>query len=404
MLLLVAVPRLAHAQTREDRRVDALSAQRLLTAPPAALVDPVSHRRARTISDYQDVAFVAWAGAPILAFFWLWRSGTAARLRDLLRRRAGSRWTARATFGAVLGLVAGLTQAPFAFATHRIATNVGLTGQPAAAWFADELLRLVTIAICSAFLVAVVLELVDRTRLWYLIFIGVLYAVVLTVVAIEPILLSPLATQHRPAPAAIVADGDTIARAIGAAPAPIEIEATSGRSNTLIARASGLGPFDRILLGDTTVARLTPGELRFLLARLYVHLREHTVLFLALVATTLFVFAAAIAVLLSDRIGFRRDDDALSRLTLVGAFLGIAVLAVYPVFNRVERGVEGRADDLALAAVHDRAAAIRLMVRRADDDLVALCGRRSARWYFESRPPLGTRIAAIRGSEDPCPR
>jgi Zn-dependent protease with chaperone function len=231
----------------------------------------------------------------------------------------------------------------------------------------------------------------------------VLYAVVLTVVAVEPILLAPLATTHRPAPAAIVADGDAIARSLGAAPAPIEIAATSGRSNTLIARASGLGPFDRILLGDTTVARLSPAELRFLLARLYVLLHEHTVLILALVATTLFVLAAAIAVLISDRIGFRRDDDALSRLTLVGAFLGIAVLALYPVFNNIERRVETRADDAALRATRDPAAAIRLMVRRADDDLVALCGRRSARWYFESRPPLGTRIATIRGTQDPCP-
>jgi hypothetical protein len=392
------------AQTRDDRRVDTLSVKTLLNAPPAKLVDPISQRRAHTIGDYQNVTFVAWAVAPILAFFWLWRSGTAARARDQLRRRFRSKWAARATFGAGLGLVAGLTQAPLAFAAHRIATNVGLTAQPPGAWLADELLRLATIAICTAVLVAGVLALVDRTRLWYLVFIGVLYAVVLSVVAIEPILFSPLATVHHPAPAAIVADGDAIARALGVTPVPIEIEVTSVRSNTLIARASGLGPFDRILLGDTTVARLSPGELRFLLARLYVHIHEHAVLFLAVVATSLFVFAAALAVLLSDRIGFRRDDDALSRLALVGAFLGIAVLALYPVFNGIERGVEGRADDLALGAVHDRAAAIRLMVRRADDDLVALCGRRSARWYFESRPPLGTRIAAVRGTQDPCPR
>jgi hypothetical protein len=47
---------------------------------------------------------------------------------------------------------------------------------------------------------------------------------------------------------------------------------------------------------------------------------------------------------------------------------------------------------------------VRLFVRRADDDLVALCGRRTVRWYFESRPPLGSRIAAISKTADPCPR
>ncbi len=119
---------------------------------------------------------------------------------------------------------------------------------------------------------------------------------------------------------------------------------------------------------------------------------------------SLFVFAAALAVLLSDRIGFRRDDDPLARLALVGTFLGIAVLLLYPAFNAVERGVEWRIDGVALGVLADRSAGVRLFVRRADDDLIALCGRRTVRWYFESRPPLGSRIAAIGNTTDPCPR
>jgi hypothetical protein len=62
-----------------------------------------------------------------------------------------------------------------------------------------------------------------------------------------------------------------------------------------------------------------------------------------------------------------------------------------------------RADRLALT-VADPASGVRFLVRRADDDLVALCGRRTVRWYFESRPPLGSRIAAMAHTTDPCPR
>jgi hypothetical protein len=47
---------------------------------------------------------------------------------------------------------------------------------------------------------------------------------------------------------------------------------------------------------------------------------------------------------------------------------------------------------------------VRAFVRRADDDLIALCGHRTTRWYFESRGPLGTRIAEARGTQDPCAR
>jgi Zn-dependent protease with chaperone function len=167
---------------------------------------------------------------------------------------------------------------------------------------------------------------------------------------------------------------------------------------------SGLGPFARILIGAQALQAMTPGERVFLLARQYAHLAEHDVLLLTLAGTTLFVFAAALAVLISDRIGFRRDDDPLARLPLVGTFLGVAVLLLYPAFNSIERTGEWRADTVALTVVTDRSAGVRLFVRRADDDLVALCGRRTVRWYFESRPPLGSRIAAISKTADPCPR
>ncbi len=43
------------------------------------------------------------------------------------------------------------------------------------------------------------------------------------------------------------------------------------------------------------------------------------------------------------------------------------------------------------------------MVRYADDELIPLCDRRSIRWYFDDRPPLGGRIAATTGTADPCP-
>jgi len=248
-----------------------------------------------------------------------------------------------------------------------------------------------------------VLELVDRTRLWYLAFIALLTVTALAIVAVEPVLFAPLASLDRPAPAAIVAQGDAVAHALGAQPVPIEITGTSARTSALLSRTSGLGPFARILIGDETAARITPGERTFLLARQYAHLREHDVLFLTLVDIALFIVAAALAILVSDRIGFRRDDDPLARLALVGTFLGIAAVVLYPIGNRIERNVEWRTDRIALEAANP-ADGVRYFVRRADDDLIPLCGRRTTRWYFDSRPPLGARIAAISGVPDPCPR
>jgi len=398
------VPAPASAQSRANRRVSALSTQTLLHASAVSLVDPVRQRRARAIADYQELIFAGWAAAPILAFWWLWQTGNSARLRDWLRRRVRAPALQRGAFGAALGALATLASLPFAFASYRVAHNVGATVQTIPNWFLDELLRLVTVSVCAALVVVVILALVDCTRLWYLVFIGILYVAALAVVAVEPVLFSPLTSHDRPAPAAVVAQGDAVARALGRSPVPLVITASSQRTSAVIARTSGLGPFARILIGDRALQELTPNERKFLLARQYAHLAAHSVLLLTLVGTTLFVFAAALAVLLSDRIGFRRDDDPLARLALVGTFLGIAALLLYPAFNAVERGVEWRADRVALGAVADRAAGVRLFVRRADNDLIALCGRRTVRWYFESRPPLGSRIAAIGKTADPCPR
>jgi Zn-dependent protease with chaperone function len=376
----------------------------LLHASAVSLVDPVRQRRARAISDYQELLFAGWAVMPIVAFYFLWQLGYAARLRDVLRRRMRSRWLYRGVFGAALGALATIAALPFAFAAYRVAFYVGLTNQTIGGWFVDELVRIGVIALIAAIVVAVILALVDCTRLWYLVFAAILYVAALGIVAVEPVLFSPLASHDRPAPAAVVALGDRVAHALGTSPVPLIITGSSARTAALVSRTSGLGPFARILIGDKSLEESTPAETEFLLARQYAHLRRHDVLVLTLAGITLFIFAAAVAVLISDRIGFRRDDDPLARLALVGTFLGVAVLLFYPAYNAIERGIEWRTDQLALSAVTDRAAGVRFLVRLADDDLIPLCGRRTVRWYFESRPPLGSRIAAIGHTTDPCPR
>jgi Zn-dependent protease with chaperone function len=398
------VPGAARAQTHEDQHVTALRARTLVTVSPVVLVDPVRQRRARAITDYQQGMFAGWALAPIVAFFVLWNSGNAARLRDTLRRQFRAPFLYRAAFGANLGLLATVASLPFAFAWYRIAAAVGLTRQPIPSWVLGEFARGVAVAVVSAIAVALVLELVDRTRLWYVVFIGLLYATVLGIVAVEPVLFSPLASHQRPAPARVVAVGDAMARAVGVTPVSVDIATEASRSGLSPARTSGLGPFARIVLDNDAVARTTPAEGAYILARQYAHVLRHDVLVLALWGITLFVIAAALAVLISDRIRFRRDDDPLARLALVGTFLGVTVLILFPVYNRIERAVELRADAIAVAATHDPAAAVRLFVRSANDNLVPLCGRRTTRWYFESRAPLGSRIAAITGQADPCPR
>ncbi|BDE07836.1 hypothetical protein WPS_31120 [Vulcanimicrobium alpinum] len=391
----------ASARTRLDARVDALSDRVLLTRDAAGLVDPGRQRRARAIADLRHGASIGWAIAQILAVWWLWRSGTGARVRDMVRRRTRSRVAQRAAFGAVLGAIAPIAAFPFALVSYRVGFNAGVTDQRLDVWILGYLMRVLLDAAIGALVVSVVLTLVENVRAWYLYVAAGLYGGALLAVALAPIV--PLGTPHKTTPHAVTALATEVARAVGVPDRPVVVLATSRRGNAMSVRAAGIGPTSRAVVGDVALAHVTEPELRIALAHADAHVLTADPLRQTLFAVTLFVFGAALAVLLSDRVGFRRDDDALSRLALVATFLGLVLIVLYPIYTGYARNLETRADRIALAAVPDRAATVRAMVRLADDDLVPLCDRRSIRWYFDDRPALGGRIAAAAGTADPCP-
>ncbi len=389
------------ARTRLDVRIDALTRHDLLarSAAGARRSRPATARARDRRPDARRVG--GWALAQILAFWWLWRSGAAARLRDAMRRRTRSRRAQRAVFGAAIGALAPLAALPFALLSYRVGFNAGVTDERLPQWFADYLVRIALDAAVGAIVVTGVLALVDRLRgRWYLVLMALFYAGGLAGVMLFPLL--PFGPAEKTTPREVAAMGAREARAEGVPRAPVIVVATSRHSNAMATHVVGIGPTARVLLGDLTLVHLEPPELRFVMAHAFARVRGGAMLRQTLLATTLFVLSAAVAVFFSDRVGFRRDDDALSRLALVATFLGLVLIVAYPVYNAYVRRLTSEADARALAVTGDRAEAVRSMVRYADDDLLALCDRRSVRWYFDEQPPLGARIAAIAGTADSC--
>ncbi len=401
LVLLLAGTAAAPARTELDARVDALTTPQLLSRNPVRLVNAGRQTRARKIADLRHAASAGWGLVQILAFWWLWRSGTAARLRDVMRRRTRNRTAQRAVFGAVLGALGPIVALPFAAVSYRVVFNARLTDERLPQWFLDYAVRVGLDALLGALIVAGVLVLVERVRVWYLVVAGAILGGALASVALAP--LVPFGMAVKTTPNTLIAQAAPLAQRLGVPGTPVVLLAGARHSNALVARAAGIGPTSRALVGDVVLDHLTPPELRVVLAQTLAHVRFGDPLRQTLLAVALFVLSAAIAVLLSDRVGFRRDDDVLSRLALVATFLGLVLIVTYPIYNGYARNLEARADRTALAATDDRAATVRAMVRYADDDLVPLCDRRTVRWYFEDRPALGGRIAAAAGTADPCP-
>jgi Zn-dependent protease with chaperone function len=376
----------APARSFFDRRVDRLTNAQLLTEPPAQLVDPIRQRAARTITDVRQGCSFGWALAQIWVLWWLWTSGRAARVRDWLRRHYRSRLYERFGLGVFVALATRAAALIFAFVSYRIGFNVGLTELPMQLWLLNYALGAIEIAFFTGALFTYVLWLVDRTRLWYVVMAATVFAI-----AFAGAVLQPLATWSR-APYVVA----------GAA-APVVVEGDASRSRTLAARTEGIGAATRIVLGRELLVAASRPEIAFVIAHESAHVRYDDVAKLVAIGATLVVFAAAVGVFASDRIRFRRDDDVLSRFALVGTMVGLMAMIVFPAYNTYARLLEARADRTARATAPSIAAGVRELVRRADHDMEPLCYRRSTNWYFADDVALGTQIALLRGTSDPCP-
>ncbi|MBD5634044.1 MAG: M48 family metalloprotease [Candidatus Eremiobacteraeota bacterium] len=387
-----------------DRRVTAIPARALLSEAPARLTDARRQRAAVRFRAYNRPLFFAWALSQVVLLLYLWASGTGARIRDFVRARIRSTFAVRFVYGAFLSLAAALASFPPSLVRYRLDFTFGLTAERAANWYYDGLLNAAIDACVVGVIVACVFALVDRTRLWYLYAMGGLFVVTLLLAFAEPVVVAPLYNRFSPLPEAapVRARLEALATKAGLGEAPIVVDDTSRRSTGIVADIAGFGPTKRIVLGDALLDRATMGEVLFLSAREFGHYAHGDDFRLSLLWTFLLIFCTAVAVVCADRVGFRRDDDPLARLSLVFAFLGTLGLLVTPLYNAYSRNNESRADAYALALTNDRASAIRAYVRIADETLAPLCPSRAVRLYFYNSPPLGTRIAKVAGRRDPC--
>lgn len=385
-----------------DRRVDAISAHALLSQPASALVDPDRQAAAGRLASLMLPGWVLMALLQAGALAYFWQSGAAAALRDRLRRRLRSEWAARFAFGATLALIARAAALLPAFYLYRVERvmdlSIELTRTWAVFWIAHTALAMVVAGIIAAG----VLWLVDRTHQWYVYTIVAILGVSIAWSYSSPYFEVPSSRGLEPAAAALRARiGEALAR--GGVPNPPVFVETSLESPLSGAAVLGLGPFHRVILTRSLVAAGTTSEVVFRVTYELGHAIHADPLFVALIEGGIVIVFSAIAVVLADRIGFRRDDDPLSRLALVGALLAIVYLGAVPVRNAALRSYDLDADRYAVALTADRASAVRALVREADQRMEEVCPEMLPRLFLDAHPSPGDRVTAINGVPENCP-
>ncbi len=353
---------------------------------------------------YTRPLFLLWALSQIALLYYLWSSGWAARLRDGLKRSIRSVTLLRFVYGAALAACAALAAFPAALIHYRVERAFGLSAETSGTWLHNGIVTVGIQAVSVGLIVAFVLALVDRARLWYLYAMAGLFVATLAMAFLEPIVVAPLFDRFIPLPPAssLQTPLRALERKARVSAAPIFVGNYSRRSSVAAAEISGFGPTKRIELGDTLLHSATQGEILFVTAREIGHYVRGDGFRLSLFWTFLFILCVALGVVAADRVGFRRDDDPLARLALALAFVGLAALLVTPIYNGYSRMLEERADAFGLELTGDRASAVRSFVRTADESLEPLCTSLPVLLYFYNSPPLGARIAAVTERANPC--
>ena len=385
-----------------DFRIDRVTNATLLSSPATALVDPERQVAARRLERLMLPGWFASIVVPIVALAYFWQSGLAARLRDRLRRGRGSEAAVRFQFGAGLGLIAAIAALLPEFYIYRIERTMGLSDQLLRAWGSDWLINTLVSMVATGVVVVVVLWLVDRTHQWYLYAIAIIFAVSYVLVFAKPFIISPLLDRFAPLPAsagAVARELETRAKL----DVPIAMEIRS-RTHLGTAYVEGMGPSKRIVLGDAVLAVSSIPELRYIIAYELGYIGSGAPFRLALLNALCVVFGAAVAVAVADRIGFRRDDDPVSRLALVAALLGVVYLVVLPINNAALRRIERLDAQYALTLTGERAGAVRTIVRGSDQALHNVCPNVLQKLFMERVDDASTRITAINGVPSGCPQ
>ncbi len=386
-----------------DRAVNAIPAHDLLTRSAFQLVDPARAAGAGHLEQLRIPLWIVMVALQIAVLAWFWNSGLSAQLRDSLRSVLRSEFAVRWCFGALLALLDKIVALMPQAVLYRFSRIMELTQLLFRTWLADWLAATAIAMVVAGLIAAIVLGLADKTRQWYVYTIGAVIGFTLLISYVNPYVIAPAYTSYAPAtlPAAVASDL-ALLRARTGIGVPVLDERISSRTRTGSAYVTGWGGSQRIVISDTILAGATPPELRFLFARSYAWIEANDGLHQALVQGAIVVLAAALAVLISDRIGFRRDDDPVSRLALLGAVVGCVYLIALPFYNGYSRNLDLVTDKAGIALTADPAAAIRFEVRRADQSLLTVCPNPFAYWYLSSHPPPGQRIAALQGRSDPC--
>ena len=375
------------------------------TLPPEELQQAVAYNHALYGLHF---AFALWSIAVLAAILAL---GLSGKFRDWAEAASRRRLVQAGVFVVLLGLTNDVLNLPLGIYAQHIELKFQQSVQGWPSWFWDwtkgELLEFAL----GTLLVALLYALIRRSpKRWWFYFWLAAIPILFAGMFVEPFLLEPLFYHFQPLSAkhpALVESLEKVVARGGLAIPPnhmFEMQA-SQKVNSLNAYVSGLGSSKRVVVWDTTLAKLTTPEILYVFGHEmghYVlgHVRNTLIFVSALLLALMFVGYHALRWMLR-RWGARwRIRGAADWASLPALLLLVAVFAFLtePLVNAYSREQEHQGDVYGIEAIHGvvpdaRAVALHSFQVMGEVDLDEPHPNRFIEFWMFSHPSTAERMA-----------
>jgi Zn-dependent protease with chaperone function len=335
---------------------------------------------------------------PVLLLF----TGFSARMRNAARK-VGRNWLFTVAIYALLfTVVTFVLDLPLSYYSGFIRQHAyGLSDQTAAKWWSDAFTGLVIGCIGSILILWILYWLIrESPRRWWL-SMGLLSVPLIAILLIvTPIWIEPLFNKFGPMKdKALESQILALADRAGIEGSRVYEVDKSVDTKTVNAYVTGFLNTKRIVLWDTTLAKLDKPQVLFVMGHEMGHYVLHHVPQLIILAALLILFglwvihrtAGGLIARYRDRFGFSELADIAS-VPLMGLLFSLVTLVVLPAILAFGRHTEHEADRFGLEITRDNHACATAFVKLQEENLSNPRPGLLYKLWRSDHPPLGERI------------
>ncbi|MGA7158687.1 MAG: M48 family metallopeptidase [Acidobacteriaceae bacterium] len=356
-------------ETAAEHAANVYASQELAAAPPHGNIPdyslaPADLAKAQHLGTVDEVLHFGDEAWGIVSLLLLLAFGIIARMRDTAINLSRSRWVQGYAFVFLFLLVTSLLNLPIDLYAHHLSLHYGLSVQSWPSWFADQGKTFGLTWFVGGLLVLLLFWIIRKLpRTWWFAFWCAFIPILLFGIFVAPY-IEPIFFHYQPlqqTDPALVAQLEKVVEKghMNIPPQRMFLMKASAKFTTLNADVEGFGASKRVVVWDTTIAKMTPDEIVFVFGHESGHYVLHhiasTIVFTLVLLFVCFYLGYRFVLWALARFGDRwhissqNDWAALAILLLAFSLFGTLL---EPIENSYSRMHEHAADVYGQEAIH----------------------------------------------------